>query len=163
DAAALSAVVPMMTSYALNVRTDVSNRPAVTVEGGPYVNAVTPRYFDVLGTRFFQGRAVAGNDDDTAKRGAIVHGATAVIWWPGSEALGHCVYLVTGACSRVIGIVEDTRRRSIFEEPSVQVFVPLAQAPAPLGAGALVIRPTASEIAGEQSARVALVRSLEHI
>ena len=152
-----------MASYSVDVRTDATDVLPLTIEGGPYVNAVTPRYFDVVGTRVMRGRAF-GDGDVAASRPVVVVNTTAArLWWRSVDALGRCVYLSgRDDCARVVGVVEDSRRRSVFEEPAAQVFVPLAQAPPPLSAGALLLRAPGIDLR-RGNARETIVRALQAV
>jgi predicted permease len=101
----------------------------VTSEGGPYVNTISPGYFDALGSRIVRGRAF--NDDD--RRGsppvAVVNETAARLWWRGDDPIGKCVRItdVSAPCATVVGVVENSRRQSIVESEFVHVFVPVAQ------------------------------------
>ena len=97
---------------------------------GPYYFAVTPGYFETMGTRVIAGRAFSEHDRAGAAPVAIVNGTMARLLWPGQSAVGRCFYMdsdSTEACREVVGVVEDARRRSVLEEPQMLFYAPLAQ------------------------------------
>lgn len=97
---------------------------------GPYVSAITPEYFQTLGTRVLRGRGFDAQDKSGAEPVVVVNQTMAKLYWPGEDALGRCVRLGRrpARCFTVVGIVEDARRGSLTEGPEVQYFLPLAQA-----------------------------------
>jgi len=97
---------------------------------GPYYFAVTPGYFETMGTRVIAGRAFSEHDRAGAAPVAIVNGTMARLLWPGQSAVGRCFYMdsdSTETCREVVGVVEDARRRSVLEEPQMLFYAPLAQ------------------------------------
>jgi putative ABC transport system permease protein len=100
-------------------------------DGGPYIHAVEPGYFDVIGTDVVEGRAFTPEDRAGAPRVAIVNRTMARLYWPGQQAIGKCVQIGPGdpPCSTVIGVAQNTRRWQIVEGDSLLYYVPLDQAP----------------------------------
>jgi predicted permease len=100
------------------------------------VATVTPRYFDVLGLPFMQGRTFAGSEIAGGARVVIVDAAVAAQQWPGESAIGRQLALpAPGAAPtstavsatdpltwlEVIGVVGSVR--SPLSEGEVQPFV----------------------------------------
>jgi putative ABC transport system permease protein len=97
---------------------------------GPYYFAVTPEYFAAMGTAVIAGRAFSERDRAGAAPVAIVNRTMARLLWPGQAAIGRCFYMEsdsTGPCREVVGVVEDSRRRSVLEESQMLFYAPLAQ------------------------------------
>jgi hypothetical protein len=118
----------------------------------PFLQAATPEFFDILGVRIVEGRALSADDD----RGApvlVVNETMARTVWPGESAIGKCVRVgfdqafdpdtATGPptpsaavpCRRVVGVARDLRQRSLVPEGAedrlMQYFVPWSQVPVP--------------------------------
>lgn len=110
---------------------------ALTATGaihGMFSNAVTSRYFDVVGQRLLSGRSFSVEDSVAGARVAIVTPSAARTLWPGQVAVGQSLRIVTGADSagkivRVIGVVSDTRSGMIYDNESTgYVYLPLTSA-----------------------------------
>jgi hypothetical protein len=104
--------------------------------GGPYVHAVTPGYFDTVGTTILRGRAITADDRLGTPRVAMVNETMARVYWPGEDPIGKCLLVDVESgedappeppCSEVVGVVENARRFSIFEGESGLYYVPRAQ------------------------------------
>ena len=91
------------------------------------VNAVSPSYFDVVGTRLAQGRAFTREDAAGSRPVMIVSDGLARRLWPGRDAVRRCAFVQNAGCVEVVGVSESRRHRSVqdYEE---EFFVPLAQA-----------------------------------
>ena len=95
--------------------------------GVPYFQAVSPEYFSTLGTDILHGRGFAASDVRGAAKVAVVNETMASRLWEGQAAVGKCIQLEDGACREIVGVVEDVRRNSLIEPPTMQYYVPLAQ------------------------------------
>lgn len=116
----------------------------------PFLVAATPEFFTLLGIRIVEGRGLVAADD----RGApvvLVNQSMARAVWPGESAVGKCIRIgfppdfqpgfgppVLGEnvrCREVVGVVNDTRQRSLFpqdnEDRLMQYYVPFSQVPYP--------------------------------
>ena len=102
----------------------------LTSEGGPYVNAVSPDYFAALGTRMVKGRAFTVDDRRGSPPVAVINETAARLWWRGEDPIGKCIRVaeVTSPCATIVGVVANSRRRSIVEGEFVHVFLSVAQA-----------------------------------
>ena len=133
----------------------------------PFLVAATPEFFKILGIRVIEGRALTDADE----RGApvvVVNQSMARGVWPGESAIGKCIRIgfpedfqpgsgppVPGGtvpCREVVGVVNDTRQRSLLPEDNedrlMQYYVPHAQVPYPpfmpddgLRVSGLLVRP----------------------
>lgn len=90
------------------------------------VNAVSPSYFDVVGTRLVHGRAFTREDAAGSRPVMIVSDGLARRLWPGRDATRRCAFVGNAGCVEVVGVSESRRHRSVqdYEE---EFFVPLAQ------------------------------------
>jgi predicted permease len=143
--------VPFGASVSGEVRIPGRDSVAVTSEGGPYMNPVTPDYFVTLGTRILRGRTFNASERNGAPA-AIVNETAARLWWPAQDPLAQCIYVGDSAksCSPIVGVVEDTRRQSIIEDATVQFYIPSGQAYGPRN---LIIRTRGRPEAAVESIR----------
>jgi predicted permease len=91
-------------------------------------NFVSPDYFRLLKIPLVKGRVFDEGDRVGAAEVAVVNETMAKRTWPGSDAVGQ--RLVQGVSRRpllVVGVVRDTKYRSIGEDPTPFVFIPAAQ------------------------------------
>jgi predicted permease len=126
--AAVALTIPFGPSWGANVR--VPGRDSLPPGDGPFLNLVGRDYFASLGARVFEGREFTDADDDaTAPRVVIVSASMARRVWPGTSALGRCVFVGDKAapCASVVGVVEDVRRQQLLDEAPNFVYLPLAQ------------------------------------
>jgi predicted permease len=127
---------PFGGAWAIGIRVPgLDERPRFET-GGPYVHAVTPGYFETVGTSILRGRGITAADGLGAPRVALVNETLARVYWPGADPIGKC--LIVGVesgedappeppCSEVVGVVENARRFDIFEGESGLYYVPRAQ------------------------------------
>jgi len=94
---------------------------------------VGPDFFRTMGTRVIHGRSFTASDRAGSSPVLIVNETLAKLWWPNENPIGKCARVGDGdsvPCAQVVGVVEDTRRHAIIEEPSVMLFTPFGQGPA---------------------------------
>jgi predicted permease len=140
--ASLAATIPFATSVAGSLSVPGLEPLPELSTGGPYLNAVTPDFWKTTGTPLLRGREFGGQDAASAARVAIVNQTMARLFWPGRDALGQCLRVggERAPCATVVGIVRDARRVGLQEDPTLQSYVPLAQAPTSLSSRALLAR-----------------------
>ncbi len=114
-------------------------RASVFIEGqapereqsAPHVltSRVSPGYFAAVGTRLLQGRDFNQFDSDTGARVAIVNLAFAQRFWPGQNPIGRHFSLGSPDSPQmeVVGIVQDGKYASLFEDPKPFVYRSLWQ------------------------------------
>ena len=139
--------LPFVSSWALRMKVpDLPERPVVD-DGGPYVHAVEPGYFETVGTTIVEGRPFTGADRDGAPRVVIVNHSMARLYWPGASAIGKCLQIGpdNSPCSTIVGIAENTRRQEIVEGDSLLYYIPLEQAPPDLRRGGRLVVRTSSD------------------
>jgi putative ABC transport system permease protein len=141
--AAVAGGLPFSTLWAEEVKIPGRDSLPLTRDGGPYFNAVTSDFFRTMGIRVLRGRGFTEADRGTSSRVVVVNKTLADLWWPAEDAIGHCMKVGgdTMPCAQVVGVVENTRRFQLIEDPAVQFFVPLEQAPQWSHTGVMVVRP----------------------
>ena len=124
---------------------------------------VSADFFKALGTPLRRGRTFSIEDRPNAPRVAIINDALARRSWPGADPVGRRFMFgprnSDSPWYTVIGVVADMRRQGPEREPLPQIFVSLAQNPAPRNVG-LFIRVSSDDplaLAGAVKAVVARV------
>jgi len=94
------------------------------------LNAVTPRYFDVVGQQIISGRAFSVADSATEARVAIVTRAAARALWPRQSALGQTLHVLSlkdgpDTTYLVVGVAADAHSAMILDaDDNGYVFLP---------------------------------------
>ena len=97
----------------------------------PSVVAVTPGYFEAMGTPLVRGRHLAESDRDNTLAVAIVDDHLAARLWPGEDPIGKTIYRGDSGPFTVVGVVREVR----FESPAARTasigtaYFPHTQAP----------------------------------
>ena len=93
-------------------------------------NAVSPAYFETVGTRIVRGRAITDADREGAPLVAVVSQSMARVLWPNQDPIGRCLKVDadTVPCSEVVGVAQDIRR-GFDESPMLQYYLSEAQLP----------------------------------
>lgn len=94
-------------------------------------NAVSANYFTMMGTEIRQGRAFTSDDTDSAPKVVVINETMARRYWPDGTAVGR-ILRVTGAGAGsylIVGIAQDGKYRSLYEEAEPYLFFHLEQAP----------------------------------
>jgi putative ABC transport system permease protein len=110
--------------------------------GGPYWNAVSPGYFRTLGLELRAGRFFEEADRADSAPVVIINETLARLGFREASPLGRCLVLGKpgGPCATVVGVVTDSRRFSLREDPAFQAYVPLGQPADLVGPQALLVR-----------------------
>ena len=111
--------------------------------GVPKVNAVTPEFFETMGTRVTAGRAFSAADGRGAALVTVVNETMARDLWPGRSPLGDriCIPEVdTKPCFTIVGVAQDAHWNTLSDEATMQMYFPLAQNPASLPLRVLHLR-----------------------
>ena len=103
--------------------------------GGMEIRAVTPDYFQTMGTHVLYGRAFTEEDKEGSAPVILVSKSVAARWWGQVSPIGDRVVigLFQGRSfgndppRQVVGLVEDAKRLSLKEPSPPTVYVPLAQ------------------------------------
>jgi putative ABC transport system permease protein len=102
--------------------------------GAVQYRLITPDYFRVMKMALRQGRQFDQNDTTGAEPVVIVNEVFASRNFGGGEPLGQqlcigCERFGDPAMRRVVGVVNDTKQRSLNEASPATVFIPMMQAP----------------------------------
>ena len=101
-------------------------------------SSATTDYFETLRIPLKRGRAFTDNDADGAMPVLIVNETFARTFFPGEEVLGRRMrnnrrspegQIEPGPWMTIVGVVGDTRQRSLMAEPPPMVYRPMLQAP----------------------------------
>jgi predicted permease len=90
-------------------------------------NFVSPDYFRVLRIPLLSGRVFDERDRAGAQPVAIVNETMARRAWPGQDPVGQLLQGRTGRPLLVVGLVRDTKYRTIGEDPTPFVYISAAQ------------------------------------
>jgi predicted permease len=139
-AAAVGVTVPFGPSYGADIAVP---GPDSVVHPGAMFNAVTEDYFRALGSRVLIGREFTARDGEGAPRVTVVGERFATRVWGKANPIGRCIRFGsdTAPCAEVVGVVQNIRRQSIFDDSTDFVYVPLAQSQTRLAERQLIIRP----------------------
>lgn len=90
---------------------------------------VSPGYFEALGIEVRRGRGFAETDGAVAPPVVILNReAVRALWEEGAEVVGQPLELSwRDESGRVVGIVEDTKVKTLGQEPEAMIYVPIAQ------------------------------------
>ena len=127
-ATAMSAGMPFYVRMGTRFRAEGVDSVPQLPGGGPFKSAVSPGYFETIGTLILRGRPFTEEDRAGSEPVALVNETAARTLWPNGDALGKCLYVdATGACTRIVGVAEDTHRLEIREERAMHVYFPIEQ------------------------------------
>jgi len=118
------------------------------------LNQVSPGFFSTLGISLRQGRAFSGRDDENAPRVALLNEAGAHFYFGDRSPLGARVSVNDRAPHEIVGVVKDSRYRSLREPDSRMIYLPIAQSLDRLGSLTLAVRAS-----GKPSVMVGAVRN----
>jgi putative ABC transport system permease protein len=130
----LSVITPV-TGQGWNGSVDVSDVPPLPGrQSMTYKNAVTPDWFDTLGTPLIAGRHFNDSDGTGAPRVAIVNQAFVRKFMNGTNPIGHTVrdrnfpgLKNNDVPKEIVGVVADAVYRNLREPIPATLYVPLAQ------------------------------------
>ena len=131
EATALTSMQPMtgFSWIAYFTRTDSSgSRPGWS----PTVVGVSPEFFAVTGLRVVRGEGFPALRGSATPRVVVINEEMARVLWSNSDPIGQCMAFIKrdAPCYRVSGVVENSRRGSVIEQPTPQFYLPLDQLPA---------------------------------
>jgi len=137
--AAVAATAPFGASFGVGIV--IPGRDS-SIHADAMYNIVTADYFRTLGSRILRGRDFTDADRESSPRVMIVNQMWATHYLHDANPLGVCARILSDSlpCAEVVGVVENVRRQSIFEDSSDFVYLPLAQAKQALGNRELLVR-----------------------
>lgn len=133
NSASLAQYVPLTNLYMPAVSTPVAiegHEPPP--EDGPLMiasNVVDLDYFRTMGTALLRGRDFTSRDTAGAPRRVIINESMAGRFWPNENAVGKRFQIAARPPQtvEVIGIVQDSKCFTLWEEPRPYLYHPLAQ------------------------------------
>jgi putative ABC transport system permease protein len=114
-------------------------------------NVVTGGYFEALGIALRRGRTFDAGDAPNAPPVAVVNETLARAFWPDQDPLGRRLRIGDSEepSTTVVGVVGDTRQRSLAEAPVPTYYAPLEQSPWVDGMYVIIrTAPTAAGVVG---------------
>jgi len=108
-----------------------SRQKGITID----VNNVGAEYFRTVSIPIVKGRDISPFDNDTSAKVAIVNQTMAKTFWPGKAdgAIGRHFHFFNDTTNwQIVGIAHDATYMEIGEKPRPMIYLPLAQAWAPL-------------------------------
>jgi putative ABC transport system permease protein len=93
------------------------------------LNAVSPGYFETMGTRIQRGRGIVEEDRSGAPPVMVVSEQMSRKLWPNEDAIGKCVKVDadTVPCTTVVGIAQGIRRGGFESDEMLQYYVAIEQ------------------------------------
>ncbi|HUF30509.1 MAG TPA: ABC transporter permease [Gemmatimonadaceae bacterium] len=154
ESAALTIGLPFNSRFTVRLRVSGYDSLPRLSGGGPYVQAVTSDYFATVGTRRTSGRVFTPADRAGSEPVAIVSETMARTLWPGADPIGSCLFVGSDEppCSRIVGVVRDTHRDALREDPAMQYYIPFGQERG-IGGTTLLVRPRGVPMAAAESMR----------
>ena len=151
--------------------------PPMVGQQMPYMYGATPAYLRMMDVRLREGRLITERDTRTAPLVVLVNETMARRVWPGERAIGKCIRVghdptqspgplasPTLPCREVVGVVRDSRARSIRpdgnEAAFMQFYVPFEQLPAFPFAEVPFVNALVVETVGDPEALIGPVQKL---
>ncbi len=90
---------------------------------------VGPNYLSIMGTRILSGRGIEDSDTATSAGVAVINQAMARRFWPGENPIGKTIMMGRRSPQprEIVGIAEDNKVASLYEDPQMYVYVPYSQ------------------------------------
>jgi putative ABC transport system permease protein len=147
ERAATSLLTPV-SGQGWNNAFDIPGQPDLNFrERLAFLNAITPGWHSVYGTRLVAGREFTEADRDGAPRVAIVNEAYVKKFLRSGSALGQTVQQSDGFGGgpkppplQIVGVVEDAAYRSVRDPMPPTVYLPMGQSPMVFPAAAIGVR-----------------------
>ena len=96
-------------------------------------NTIGPNFFSTLGVPLLSGREFTDRDREGAPRVAIVNETLARNLFPNTDPIGQRLRVLLRPPSswEIVGVVKDSKYRSLGEDPTPYIFLPYLQNPQP--------------------------------
>jgi putative ABC transport system permease protein len=119
-----------------------------------YLNAVSPGYFQTVGTHILRGRSFTSADGAESLRVVIVSQTMARRFWPHGDAVGESIK-VDNKTTLIVGIAEDAKIGETRELPLPYMYLPYSQTT--YGEGSVIV-----EAASDPATVISLLRREIH-
>lgn len=128
EAAAITTILPLSgsdTDFSFSI---IGHAPPASPAERPigWFRIVTPQYFQVMGMRIVQGRAIAREDGPDAPKVVVVNETLARRHWGRESPLGARLD-VNGDLITIVGIVGDVHHRGPSTPPEAEMYFPHTQ------------------------------------
>jgi predicted permease len=90
-------------------------------------NMVSAAYFETMGIRVLNGRAIDERDNEGSQPVAVVNEAMAQRFWPNQDPVGRTVQADLGITYMIVGVIEDGKYANLREAPEPYLAIPLGQ------------------------------------
>jgi predicted permease len=120
----------LSSNYTTRVRAQGIDSIPKLPAGGPFLNSVSPGYFETVGLALLRGRGLDTSVVAGGGRVAVVSDFMARTLWPDDDPLGQCLFVGADAteCTRVVGVVEDAARNGFQDAAAMSYYLPSSQA-----------------------------------
>jgi len=142
-----SAALSSESLFSGNTWTEAVSVPGFTPRRGTdrdcILLVVSPGFFHTMGIPMVRGRDVTAGDDEKAPEVAIVNEAMARYYFGEADAVGRTFQVEGGPVPRqltVVGVVRNSKYKSLKEAAARIVYLPALQTPGPLGEAKIVVR-----------------------
>ncbi len=150
---------------AFSVEGRPANEPRPTSAAGrTFLNAVSPGYFETVGTPFIAGRDFTAGDSDGRPLVAVINASMAAKYFGRENPIGGRLTMGEGPESQsveVIGVVRDSVYQQLQEEPRRIAYLPYMQVPRVLQVSSLYAEVRTADRESIAEALRAAVRSLD--
>jgi putative ABC transport system permease protein len=131
EAVAVAAVMPLDFGGSRRTVTIPGYTPAGREDMELNYNRVSPEYFGVMHIPLVDGRVFDARDTATQPPRIVINETMARRYFPGGRAVGRQISFGNGPANvEVIGVVRDSRYRTVREAPRPSFYMTLAQEPA---------------------------------
>jgi putative ABC transport system permease protein len=124
DAAGLTQSLPLANDFVASL--EIEGQPPVEPTDRPRANfySVSDGFFDAMGIRLLQGRAIDSRDHAAAPRVVVINETFARRFYPDVNPLGRRIIVTQGPAEwrEIIGVVTDTKQYGLSEETTLQVY-----------------------------------------
>jgi predicted permease len=131
QSAAISTLLPLNPASAIKMPVQIFGREEEpNQKSTAELRMVSPEIYRTLGIRLLKGRLPADTDTVSAPWAVIVNQSFARKYFPGEEPLGKQIRTASGGehqFSPIVGIIEDTRQKSLSDEIEPEVHISYRQ------------------------------------
>jgi predicted permease len=128
ESSALAVYVPLGPEGGGSTKFSVDGySPKTGEEMSVAINNITPGYFKTVEIPILDGRDFKDADDETTQRAIIVNEAMARQYWPNQNPIGRTLTIFGDQRMTVVGVVGNTKLRTLNEPAKLLAYIPLHQ------------------------------------
>ena len=110
----------------------VEGQPPRSGDAVPVINvrAISPGYFEAMGTPILRGRPILPSDDENTPKVVVVDETVARQFWPGGDPIGKRIKVSTDSGTpwlTIVGVAANVKHGSLRERPDFEMYQPFAQ------------------------------------